>query len=133
MSTFQNITVHCKAAGDPKPNVTWMKENGKLPVGRSKVGVDGTLKIWNPKVEDSGKYTCTATSNNIFTKAVSTKLAVKGKNELELSFIVLIVTSEYSKGYRFLSFARSLLVASYLKIIIGSIKVLFTDVQGIRL
>ncbi|XP_078374920.1 roundabout homolog 3-like [Oculina patagonica] len=41
--TNQNITVPCQATGDPKPTVTWMKENGELPSGRSKVGVDGTL------------------------------------------------------------------------------------------
>jgi len=56
----QNVTVLCQATGDPQPKVTWMKENGELPVGRSKVNVDGTLKIWNPKVKDSGKYTCIA-------------------------------------------------------------------------
>ena len=88
VSTVQNITVRCQATGDTLPKVTWMKENGDLPVGRSKVSVDGTMKIWNPKVEDSGKYTCTATHSGIFTKAVSTKLTVKpaGKNELKHSF-----------------------------------------------
>lgn len=83
----QDVTVRCQATGDPQPKVTWMKENGDLPVGRSTVSVDGTLKIWNPKVEDSGRYTCTATSNSIFTKAVSTKLTVKnaGKNKFKPS------------------------------------------------
>ena len=41
MSTMQNITVRCQAAGDPRPTVTWTKENGELPAGRSKVSVDG--------------------------------------------------------------------------------------------
>jgi len=78
VSTVQNITVRCQATGDPQPKVTWVKENGELPVGRSKASVDGTLKIWNPKVEDSGRYTCVASSNNIFAKAISTmKLTVK--------------------------------------------------------
>jgi len=42
--TVQNITVPCQATGDPRPKVTWIKENGELPVGRSKVSVDGTRK-----------------------------------------------------------------------------------------
>ena len=70
--TVQNVTVRCQATGDPPPKVTWMKENGVLPVGRSKVSLDGSLKIWNTKQEDSGKYTCVASSSNIFTKAIST-------------------------------------------------------------
>jgi len=69
--TVQNITIRCQATGDPRPKVKWMKENGELPVGRSKVSVDGTLKIWNPKVEDSGRYFCTAASNSILAKAIS--------------------------------------------------------------
>lgn len=54
--TNHDITVTCKATGDPKPTVTWMKENGDLPLGRSKVSIDGTLQIWNAKEEDSGIY-----------------------------------------------------------------------------
>ena len=54
--TIQNITVRCQAAGDPQPTVTWKKINGTMPGRRSVVGADGTLKIWNPKPEDSGTY-----------------------------------------------------------------------------
>ena len=64
--TNQTITVPCQAIGDPKPTVTWMKENGELPSGRSKVSVDGTLEIWNTKEENSGTYTCKASSVVIF-------------------------------------------------------------------
>ena len=73
------VTVRCQPLpGTHNQKVTWMKENGELPVGRSKASVDGTLKFWNPKVEDSGRYFCTATSNNILAKAASTmKLTVK--------------------------------------------------------
>ncbi|KAL9970473.1 hypothetical protein ACROYT_G022851 [Oculina patagonica] len=71
--TNQNITVPCQATGDPKPTITWMKENGQLPSGRSKVSEDGTLQIWNAKEEDSGIYTCTASSAVMF-KASSAKM-----------------------------------------------------------
>ena len=61
----QNITVRCQATGDPKPTITWVRKNDELPVGRSRVDVDGTLQIWNPKEEDSGIYTCTAASAEV--------------------------------------------------------------------
>ncbi|XP_022805447.1 uncharacterized protein LOC111342612 isoform X2 [Stylophora pistillata] len=67
-----NITVPCKASGDPQPKITWVKENGELPVGRSQVSEDGTLKILNSKKEDAGRYVCTAASNQVIAKAVST-------------------------------------------------------------
>jgi len=73
----QNITVRCQATGDPQRKVTWIKENGGLPSGRSKVSVDGTLKICNPRVEDSGKYTCIASSNEFFKSVSAMKLTVK--------------------------------------------------------
>ncbi len=74
--TNKNITVPCQAAGDPKPTVTWMKENGEVPSGRSKVSVDGALQIWNVKEEDSGIYTCTATSAVVFKAFSVMKLTV---------------------------------------------------------
>jgi len=77
VKTIQNVTVRCQATGDPQPKVTWMKENGDLPVGRSKASVDGTLEIWNPKVEDSGRYTCVASSNEVFKTFSAMKLTVK--------------------------------------------------------
>ena len=82
VETIQNVTVRCQATGDPQPKVTWTKESGELPVRRSEVGVDGTLKIWNPVEEDSGIYTCVA-SSKVFFKAFSVmKLTVtKGKEE----------------------------------------------------
>ena len=91
----QNITVRCQAIGDPQPKVTWMKENGELPVGRSKVNVDGSLKIWNPKVEDSGKYTCIASSNEFFKSVSTMKLTVKrGKNDIRRFCLSFITFSE---------------------------------------
>ena len=62
----QNISVPCRATGDPKPKVTWVREKSELPVGRSRVSVDGTLQIWNTEDKDSGRYTCTATSGGLF-------------------------------------------------------------------
>ena len=75
--TSHNITVTCQATGDPRPTVTWIKENGELPLGRSKVSVDGTLQIWNAKEDDSGRYSCMAASAAVLQEALSVmKLSV---------------------------------------------------------
>ena len=87
--TTHNITVPCQATGDPQPKVTWVKENGELPVGRSKVSEDGTLQIWNAKEEDSGRYICTATSAALFKTFAAMKLTVKGKKWLDSLFCTL--------------------------------------------
>ena len=80
-----NITVRCEATGDPQPKVTWAKEIGELPAGRSEVSVDGTLKIWNPEKEDSGIYICEASSNEVLKTSASMKLIVKrgGKKSIK--------------------------------------------------
>ena len=74
--TNHNITVPCRATGDPKPTVTWVKEHGELPLGRSTVSVDGTLQIWNTKEEDSGNYTCMAALAAVFKTFSVMKLSV---------------------------------------------------------
>ena len=79
---MQNITVRCQATGNPQPKITWTKERGELPVRRSEASVDGTLKIWNPVEEDSGIYTCVASSKEYFKAFSVMKLTVtKGKEE----------------------------------------------------
>ena len=77
VSTMQNITFRCQAAGHPQPTVTWKKINGTMPGRRSAVGADGTLKIWNPKPEDSGTYACTASSNLFSSVFVAMALTVE--------------------------------------------------------
>ena len=75
----RNITVPCRATGNPKPTVTWLKETGELPLGRFKVSVDGTLQIWNTKEEDTGIYTCMAASAAVFKAFSVMKLTVTSK------------------------------------------------------
>ncbi len=90
VKTNQNITIPCQAAGDPKPSVTWAKENGDLPFGRSKNSEDGTLQIWNAKKEDSGIYTCTASSAEVL-KAFSAnmKLTVTSGGTILPTYVLL--------------------------------------------
>lgn len=42
----QTVSLRCEARGEPKPKVSWLKENGALPLGRSNVSINGTLKLW---------------------------------------------------------------------------------------
>ena len=42
----QTVSLRCEAKGEPKPKVSWLKENGALPLGRSNVSINGTLKLW---------------------------------------------------------------------------------------
>lgn len=76
VGTRQSITIPCQATGDPNPTVTWVRETGELPVGRSTVNADGTLQIWNLKEEDSGRYTCMAVSAVVFKTFSAMKLTV---------------------------------------------------------
>ena len=90
MSTDHNITVRCQAAGDPQPTISWRKDGGKLPAGRSSVSADGTLKIWNLRErEGPGRYTCVASSDEIFKAAFSTmEVTVRKLGKIELIIAV---------------------------------------------
>lgn len=55
--------------GDPVPIVTWERENGSLPDGRSRILLDNTLRIENSRPEDQGK-------------------SIKSISECNISFIV---------------------------------------------
>ncbi|KAL9970446.1 hypothetical protein ACROYT_G022822 [Oculina patagonica] len=72
----QNITIRCRAIGEPKPKITWVRKNGVLPFGRSEVSADGTLNVWRAKHEDFGTYTCVATS-----------VAVSSSSSVQLSVV----------------------------------------------
>ena len=59
------VRLNCSAIGDPQPIVTWRKQGGQLPVGRSQQ-MNGTLVITNLQQSDAGNYICTATSISVF-------------------------------------------------------------------
>lgn len=54
----QGLDLPCELAGDPKPIVTWRKESGRLPEGRSRKLLDNTLSIEEARQDDEGKYIC---------------------------------------------------------------------------
>ena len=59
------LTLNCSATGDPQPVISWRKQGGHLPVGRSQQ-LNGALVIREIKENDTGHYICTATSAGVF-------------------------------------------------------------------
>ena len=78
--TGDNVTLNCSAAGDPKPTIRWTRQGGQLPLGRSHM-LGEALIIREVKVEDTGNYTCIATSAGV-SKAFAMSyvvMALRGK------------------------------------------------------
>ncbi|KAK2547726.1 Peroxidasin-like protein [Acropora cervicornis] len=72
------VRLNCSAIGDPHPIVSWRKQGGQLPVGRSHQ-INGELVITNLQQSDAGSYICTAASAGVFdVEAVTTLEIQKG-------------------------------------------------------
>ena len=78
------VRLNCSATGDPQPIISWRKQGGQLPVGRSRQ-INGALVITNLQQSDAGNYICTATSVSVFrdVETVSTLEIQKGRITLE--------------------------------------------------
>ena len=59
------LTLNCSASGDPQPVISWKKQGGQLPVGRSQQS-KGQLVIQGLQLNDAGNYICVATSAGVF-------------------------------------------------------------------
>ena len=59
------VRLNCSATGDPQPIVSWRKQGGQLPVGRTHQ-INGALVITNLQQSDAGNYICTAASASVF-------------------------------------------------------------------
>lgn len=62
--------------------MTWHRDNGNLPEGRSRVLLDNTLRIEDARPEDQGRYICMA-HNEGGNVTVAVKLYVYGKSTTE--------------------------------------------------
>ena len=71
----------CEAEGNPKPKVTWLKQNSSLPADKRVVSSRGGLMITDVKSEDEGLYTCVA-RNILGEMALSATLTVQGDKNL---------------------------------------------------
>ena len=64
-SPGETLTLNCSASGDPQPVISWKKQGGQLPIGRSQQS-NGQLIIRNLQLNDAGNYICAATSAGVF-------------------------------------------------------------------
>ena len=69
------VRLNCSATGDPQPIISWRKQGGQLPVGRSQQ-INGTLVITNLQQSDAGNYICTAASASVFIVETVTSLEI---------------------------------------------------------
>ncbi|XP_067017624.1 uncharacterized protein [Acropora muricata] len=70
------VRLNCSATGDPQPIISWRKQGGQLPVGRSQQ-INGALVITNLQQSDAGNYICTATSASVFDVEAVTALEIQ--------------------------------------------------------
>ena len=70
------VRLNCSATGDPQPIISWRKQGGQLPVGRSQQ-INGALVITNLQQSDAGNYICTATSASAFDVEAVTALEIQ--------------------------------------------------------
>ncbi|XP_015756478.1 PREDICTED: hemicentin-2-like isoform X4 [Acropora digitifera] len=70
------VRLNCSATGDPQPIISWRKQGGQLPVGRSQQ-INGALMITNLQQSDAGNYICTATSASVFDVEAVTTLKIQ--------------------------------------------------------
>ena len=72
----------CSATGNPAPQLSWVRVDGSLPSNRIKVTSDGLMQISDVRLEDAGKYKCTARNilgkdENAANLVVQSKLKLK--------------------------------------------------------
>ena len=72
------VRLNCSATGDPQPIISWRKQGGQLPVGRSQQ-INGALVITNLQQSDAGNHICTATSAVVFNVEALTTLEIRGR------------------------------------------------------
>ncbi|XP_050034079.2 protein sax-3-like isoform X1 [Dermacentor andersoni] len=80
----ESVQFECKVNGDPKPTVTWRRQDGKMPIGRAYVQEDKSLHIKNVVPADQGTYICE--SENIVGEAsASATLTVHSRPTFRLT------------------------------------------------
>ena len=91
------MTLDCKATGDPQPVISWKKQDGQLPAGRSRQLTNGTLIIRDIKMNDRGIYKCFAPYARVFKAEAVTYIEVqKGIfSDSAILFLVLFLINLY--------------------------------------
>ena len=84
------VRLNCSATGDPQPIISWRKQGGQLPVGRSRQ-INGVFIITNLKQSDTGNYICTATSAGVFDVEAVTFLEMQRGEMMILKNVCVII------------------------------------------
>ncbi|XP_049524974.1 roundabout homolog 1-like [Dermacentor silvarum] len=74
----ESVQFECKVNGDPKPTVTWRRQDGKMPIGRAYVQEDKSLHIKNVVPADEGTYICES-ENIVGSASASATLTVHSR------------------------------------------------------
>ncbi|XP_044183737.1 hemicentin-2-like isoform X3 [Acropora millepora] len=82
------VRLNCSATGDPQPIISWRKQGGQLPVGRSQQ-INGALVITNFQQSDAGSYICTAASASVFILETVTSLQIMTQKAALVSSSIL--------------------------------------------
>lgn len=69
------------------PIVTWHRENGNLPEGRSRILLDNTLRIEDTRPEDQGRYICRG-HNEGGNVTIAVKLYIYGKYSSKFNILL---------------------------------------------
>ena len=109
----QNVSLICRATGQPTPTVTWRKAFSQLSKEKTTV-VDGNLTILNIGRADGGAYACVA-KNLLGKDSAVAKLIVLGKLIFTLIPPMKVVASYFSNvtlNCRAKGFVRNCLATS---------------------
>ena len=82
------LKLNCSATGDPQPVISWKKQGGQLPVGRSQQ-VNGALVIRDMTMNDKGNYICVATNAGVSKVETGTFAEVKKGKIVLINYSVL--------------------------------------------
>ena len=87
------LTLDCKATGDPQPAISWKKQDGQLPAGRSRQLANGTLIIRDITMNDRGIYKCIALYARVFKTETVTYIEIqKGIfSDIAISFLPFLI------------------------------------------
>ncbi|XP_037517448.1 roundabout homolog 1 [Rhipicephalus sanguineus] len=80
----ESVAFECKVNGDPKPTVTWRRQDGKMPIGRAYVQEDKSLHIKNVAPADEGIYICES-ENIVGSASASATLTVHSRPTFRLT------------------------------------------------
>jgi len=101
------LRLNCSATGDPQPVISWKKQGGQLPIGRSQQ-ILGALVIRDIAAGDEGNYICVATSAGVFHAEAGTYLELR--DSLSPSDILGSLDNKYY--YQLISYLTPVLQSS---------------------